>query len=247
VTLVRFTSIRSKVPVLATKFLGLLFATTMASVVAIGCSSQPMQEPTGASEDNLLAGTVLTPAQVAGHLRAAGFPENMIGKMVCTAKYESSFYERAQNGSYRGLFQIGTMHVGESGCPTSAEDLYDGLENAKCALSVYKRQGLGAWSAYTSHRSECDAYVAPASPGGSTASDDNPPAKDDPSADDADPSESDDGPGCWSPTLRKTVEEGACVQSASSGRWFRCDAGNWLDFERGTQADDECTSSHPLE
>ena len=40
----------------------------------------------------LLSGNVLTAEQVADAVRQAGFPENMVGKMVCTAKYESSFY-----------------------------------------------------------------------------------------------------------------------------------------------------------
>jgi len=53
--------------------------------------------------------------------------------------------------------------------------------------------------------------------------------------------------GCWSPTLGSDVEEGGCVQSASSRVWFQCHAGEWY---RGGDADSgahgACTSSHPL-
>ncbi|MBX3263421.1 MAG: transglycosylase SLT domain-containing protein, partial [Labilithrix sp.] len=154
------------------KLLGALALTTLVSMVTAGCAVETMdEEELGESEDRLLAGKRLTPAQVAAHLRAAGFPENTIGKMVCTAKYESSFYERAsnknRNGSIdRGLFQINSIHLGGTrGCPSkgNADALWNPATNAKCALAIYNMQGIRAWYGYRKHKTECDRYAAPGS------------------------------------------------------------------------------------
>jgi hypothetical protein len=83
--------------------------------------------------------------------------------MVCTAKYESSFYEKAshknKDGSIdRGLFQVNSTHLGWGACPKSADGLYDAKANAKCAHVIWADQGLRAWYGYQKHRTECDAY-----------------------------------------------------------------------------------------
>jgi hypothetical protein len=149
-------------------FLGVLGAVAVAMIVT-ACTSESDVE-TG--EDLIVAGKRLTPAEVADHVRAAGFAEKSVGKMVCIAKYESSYYTRAQNGIYRGLFQIGTLHLGRKGCPAQAEGLYDPALNAKCAKTVFDAQGIGAWSAYGSHKTECDKFVAPAAKDAGVASKD---------------------------------------------------------------------------
>ena len=60
----------------------------------MGCSSATEDTASNDGESDtqaLLAGTRLSPADVADLLRSAGFPEDVVGPMVCTAKYESSF------------------------------------------------------------------------------------------------------------------------------------------------------------
>lgn len=151
-----------------------LFLVTALAVMALGASgcaadtSEDDEEPVAESEDHLLAGRRLSESEIARHVRNAGFPESMVGKMVCTAKYESSFYERAsnrnRNGSVdRGLFQINSIHLGRAGCPKrgNAGALYNATTNAKCALQVYRSQGLNAWYGYQAHRATCNAYRVP--------------------------------------------------------------------------------------
>jgi hypothetical protein len=86
--------------------------------------------------------------------------------MVCTAKHESSFHERSSNRNNngtidRGLFQINSTHLGESGCPRNAGALYNATANARCALHIYHSQGLNAWYGYQYHRRECNSYRIP--------------------------------------------------------------------------------------
>ena len=145
--------------------------TTLFAVATMwGCAADatPDEEPddSGRTEDALLAGRLYTPAEVAALVRGAGFPEDVVGQMVCTAKYESSFFERAtnknKNGSVdRGLFQINSSHLGESGCPSSGERVFDAAANAKCARAIYRSQGVRAWYGYRKHKAECDRFVAP--------------------------------------------------------------------------------------
>ena len=104
-------------------------------------------------------------------IRQAGFPESVVGKMLCTIKYESNFYERASNknrngSSDYGLFQVNSLHIGgTNGCPSSSSALYNAATNTKCALAIYKSQGINAWYGYKKHKSECDSYRAPAGTG----------------------------------------------------------------------------------
>lgn len=125
-------------------------------------------EAVGQVDEQLLAGRRIPPREVAQILRNAGFPAGVVPEMVCTAKYESSFYERASNrnsnGSIdRGLFQINSIHLGRAGCPSrgNAAALYTASTNAKCALQIYRSQGLNAWYGYQKHRAECNAYRVP--------------------------------------------------------------------------------------
>jgi hypothetical protein len=114
-------------------------------------------------EEPLLAGRKVPEAEIRRDLANAGFSADVIPKMVCTAKWESSFYERASNrngnGSMdRGLFQINSIHIGGTpGCPSSSEALFDAATNTKCARAIYKMQGLRAWYGYRAHKRECDA------------------------------------------------------------------------------------------
>lgn len=167
--------------VATSKLLGLLTAGSLVALasIVVGCAEPPTEddEALGETEDHLLSGTRYTPSQVATYLRQAGFAENTIGKMVCTAKYESSYYARATNKNKnksvdRGLFQINSLHIGKTkGCPSTAEGLFDPAANAKCAAAVFKSQGINAWYGYKKHKSECDRTKAPGSVAVPAASD----------------------------------------------------------------------------
>jgi Lysozyme like domain len=131
----------------------------------VGCAAETEgDEEIEETEDALLAGRKIPEREVASLLREAGFPENQIGKMVCTAKWESSFYERAsnkknRNGSIdRGLFQINSVHLGAWSCPRNGELLYTAKVNADCAYDIWKAQGNRAWYGYRAHKTECDSY-----------------------------------------------------------------------------------------
>jgi hypothetical protein len=157
-------------------FLRLLAFACVGLVTISGCAADSSdddpdaddEEATGQVDEQLLAGRRIPQREVASILRDVGFPNHVVNEMVCTAKYESSFYERASNrngnGSIdRGLFQINSIHLGRAGCPSrsNAGALYHARTNAKCALQVYRSQGLNAWYGYQYHRSECNGYRLP--------------------------------------------------------------------------------------
>jgi hypothetical protein len=138
------------------------------STVAGCAADQASAEDTSQASDSqaLLAGNQLSPSEVADLLRNAGFPESEIGPMVCTAKYESAFFDRAEghnkNGSVDyGLFQINSVHLTDMSCASSASELFDTTTNTACAYEVWSRQGRNAWYGYQHHRSTCQHYPAP--------------------------------------------------------------------------------------
>jgi hypothetical protein len=246
------------------RLLGILSILATFPVLGAGCGGEEAEE-LAESEGFLLSGRVLKASEVASHLRNAGFQENMIGKMTCVAKWESSFFERAQNGRHRGLFQISSLHLGKmKGCPSDAEALFKAETNVKCALGVFNAQGIKAWSAYTAHKKECDSFRAPAgtSTGGSvdagrdsgrdaggesgTSSDEFEDGTED-NVDESLPEFTDDdfeGGGCWSGTLQSMVGPRACVQSSSSKVWFQCSEGQWFRGGNGSSGPfGRCTES----
>jgi C-type lysozyme/alpha-lactalbumin family len=238
----------------AAKLLGALALTSLFSIVTAGCAAEAGEdEEVGESEDRLLAGRRLSPSEIAGHLRAAGFPENQIGRMVCTAKYESSYYERASNkntnGSMdRGLFQINSIHLGSMpGCPSKSNvnALWSAETNAKCAYAIFKAQGNKAWYGYRKHKTECDSFPAPSSGGFTPSTNDDTDAADT-SNDNSTPDDGSEG-GCWSGTLQDMVDARTCVQSRSNNVWFQCMEGAWY---RGGDAQSgpfgPCQGSHAL-
>jgi hypothetical protein len=122
----------------------------------------------------LLAGTQLSEAQIATLLRNAGFTGNDVARMVCTAKYESAYYDHASNTNSNGsvdygLFQINSIHLGSSGCATTAT-IYNTTTNTHCAREIFESQGINAWYGYQKHKTECDSFVLPASASGSSTS-----------------------------------------------------------------------------
>lgn len=102
---------------------------------------------------------------VANVLREAGFPEEAIPTMMAIAKAESGWRPEAintanRNGSVdRGLFQINSIHQGNSWYP---QNPFDPLQNAKAAFAVYQGQGLNAWSVYKSGKYK--EFLQPAPP-----------------------------------------------------------------------------------
>ncbi len=136
-------------------------------LAAAGCSSpapgDANADDTSDTQDRLLAGRRLAETEVASVLRSAGFPEHAVAPMVCTAKYESSFYEKASHKNHdgsidRGLFQVNSTHLGWGACPRTADGLYDAHANGRCAHVIWSDQGLDAWYGYQKHRTECDSY-----------------------------------------------------------------------------------------
>jgi lysozyme C len=230
----------------------------MVSLTAIaGCAATPASdddsaEGVGESQDHLLAGRRLSETEAASLIRQAGFPESSVGKMICTIKYESNFYERASNRNTNGsvdygLFQVNSTHLGGAGCPSSSAGLYTAATNTKCALAIYKSQGINAWYGYQKHRTECNSYPAPSG----TASTPAPSTSTSSSSGGADDSSSpDDGSegGCYSGTLEDTVPAKTCVESKfAPGGWFQCKDGKWYaGGEGGSGPDGACSSSHPL-
>jgi hypothetical protein len=217
---------------------GLVIASCVSmSLFGVGCISQTGETIGDDSEvsieesgDQLLAGKRLSETEVAAALRAAGFSEAQIPTMVCTAKYESSFYDgatnRNNNGSMdRGLFQINSIHVGgTNGCPTSGSALFDVATNARCARAIYRMQGQNAWYGYRSHRAECDSYSV--SGGGAPAS--RP------------------GDTCYSSTLQSRQNEGTCVESRRDNLWYQCVNGAWRRGSSVSGPLGACTTSNPL-
>lgn len=142
-------------------------AATLFAALAVGCAEEDAESP--GRDAKILGGNRLTPSQVSSELRAAGFDEAAVGKMLCTAKYESNYYDGAMNRSgrsiKRGLFQIANKHIGAlAGCPDNGEDLYDAASNARCARAIFDADGIEAWDSYTLHRAECDRTKAPPAP-----------------------------------------------------------------------------------
>jgi hypothetical protein len=226
----------------------ILFAASFALATLAGCAA-PADSATdpavGESQDHLLAGRRLSESEAATLIRDAGFPESQVGRMLCTIKYESSFYERASNhnnnGSYDyGLFQVNSLHIGSAGCPSSASGLYDAATNTECAYRIFKSQGNNAWYGYQKHRSECDRYPAPGASSSSSSTGSSS------GSGSAAPAPAADG-GCYSGTLGEMVDALTCVESKYGTGWFQCRNGTWYsggDTGRGPFG--TCKSSHPL-
>jgi hypothetical protein len=237
--------------------LSALALVSISLVSMTGCAAPAAEEgeSLGESEDRLLAGRRLSEQEVATVLRNAGFAENQVPRMVCTAKYESSFYERAsntnRNGSTdRGLFQINSIHVGGTrGCPTNSEALWNPTTNAKCALAIYKSQGINAWYGYRKHKTECDSYTVrggtPApNNGGNDPDDDDTPTPTPPTTP-TDPDQ--EAGGCWSGTLQDFVGPRTCVESKFDGILYQCMEGKWYrGVSNGAGRFGECTETHFL-
>ena len=100
--------------------------------------------------------------QVARLLRQAGFPKWEIPKLVCLARWESSFNPNAlhknEDGSQdTGLFQINDVWL--STCKTNRNKLLDPAENTRCAYKVWHEQGTPAWAANKDRVTECNIFI----------------------------------------------------------------------------------------
>ena len=100
--------------------------------------------------------------ETAGYLKRAGFKDAEIPVMVAIGMGESGLNPKAHNPRYPddsyGLFQINMLDepgykLGEERRARyglkSNEQLKDPFLNAKAALDIRNRQGLGAWSVYS--------------------------------------------------------------------------------------------------
>ena len=202
------------------------------ALVACGGSSSSSSDGTvDESGGMLLAGPKLSETEIASLLKGAGFSSSEIPEMVCTAKYESGFYEHASNHNTNGttdygVFQINSVWIGPHGCAKTGSALYDGAANAKCAKAVFDAQGIRAWYGYQKHASECSHYKI----NGSSSSSD---------------STSESGTGCWSSTLNEEVRSGTCVNSSYQSGEYQCVNGQWLGgVEDGRGPGGDCTSEN---
>ncbi len=85
-------------------------------------------------------------------LLSQGVPEKDINMLTCIAHKESKMNPKAINHHNRngtkdyGLFQINDINTEK--CNTSPKELLSVQNNIKCSITVYKTQGLKAWSTY---------------------------------------------------------------------------------------------------
>jgi hypothetical protein len=96
----------------------------------------------------------LTPQQVAGYAKAAGFPASEIATATAVAFAESggnpSASHRNTNGSTDyGLWQINTIH----GSLLNQGDRNNPADNAKMAYTVWQRAG-GKWTPWATYNSQ---------------------------------------------------------------------------------------------
>ncbi len=251
------------------------FGLVMGAMVLAACSapaSSSDSASTGESDGMLLAGNKLTETEVASLLASAGFTSDQIPKMVCTAKYESAFYDRASNHNSNGstdygLFQINSIHVGKGGCTATASSLYDTTTNTSCAKQIFDEQGNNAWYGYQKHKAECDSYVisgsAPSSSGssgssgsgssgGGSSGSGSTSGSGTSDAGDVDPYGSGDGSGsssssdsCWSATLDQEMPQYACVNSAFDPGEYQCIGGQWYGgVENGSGPAGSCNGEY---
>lgn len=116
--------------------------------------------------------TTLTPAQLAGYARTAGFTGNDVVTAVAVALAESGGHTDSHNtnagtgdNSY-GLWQInmlgalGPARRKEFGI-ASNDELFDPTTNARCAHVIWKGSGWNAWSTFK--RGTYKQFVAQAS------------------------------------------------------------------------------------
>ena len=84
------------------------------------------------------SGGILSEAEVAGYLRAAGFPESVIPTMVAIAWRESRFNPRAVNPSSGacGLWQL---------YPCPGSEALGPMVNAELAYAKFRAAGLAPW------------------------------------------------------------------------------------------------------
>jgi lysozyme C len=200
-----------------------------AGLLLIGCAADAGSgEDVESSDEALLAGRKLSPSEVASLLRGAGFRESVIPEMVCTAKYESSYYAGAQNRNTNGSTDYGLFQINDRywlrPCGVTRQQLLDPATNARCAKRVFDEQGLDAWYGYKAHRSECDRFVVPGDGAGGAGG----------------------GDGCYSATLHARVGEGECVESSSNGLDYQCSDGAWYRIAGSSGPAGRCTEHHRL-
>lgn len=97
--------------------------------------------------------TILSPAQMAGYLKAAGFTGSQVVIMTAIGSAESGgdtlITHRNSDGSTdHGVWQIND-HANADVFTTG--DWRNPADNAHMAYIIYKRQGFQAWSVFNSH------------------------------------------------------------------------------------------------
>ncbi len=129
---------------------------------AQGCKTSDSQESDEGSElYGKVGGRHLSEKEVRTTLTQVGFPAKSINRFVCTAWYESNWTTQAINKNKNGSTDFGLLQINSgnwSWCGVSKTTLADPVVNAKCALKIFKSQGLNAWYGYRSNKRKCDSY-----------------------------------------------------------------------------------------
>lgn len=97
--------------------------------------------------------SILSPAQMAGYLKAAGFTGSQVVIMTAIGSAESGgdtlITHRNSDGSTdHGVWQINDHANADV---FSLGDWRNPADNARMAYTIYKRQGYQAWSVFNSH------------------------------------------------------------------------------------------------
>jgi len=88
-------------------------------------------------------------------LKDTGFPEKSIPTMYCIAKWESGLNPKALNFNSNNTVDVGLFQINSTWfkkCGANLATLYDEKENTECALTVFKNQGLSAWTTYNKNK-----------------------------------------------------------------------------------------------
>ncbi len=135
------------------------------TILAIMISFNTFSLPKNSRKSKTKNNRQMTREQVAHTLERAGFPKEIVPVVTCLAQFESNFMPNAvnqhnvNNTKDHGLLQINDIWLKD--CKFNEADLYNPLKNAKCALKIYKKQGLTAWVTYKKFKGICLTYQIP--------------------------------------------------------------------------------------
>lgn len=96
--------------------------------------------------------TILTPAQIAGYAKAAGFTGSQVTIMTAIALAESGGQTDVTHRNTNGSTDLGVWQINDNANSDvlTMGDWRNPADNARMAFTIYKRQGYQAWSVFNS-------------------------------------------------------------------------------------------------